>query len=87
MGPIGPMDGRVRYFRWRMRARMRRFLRPTFRRPVPRRAPISESPSSRASYWSEYLRTSPTRDKARYFNSIRRNTSLDRFGIIPRIGD
>jgi hypothetical protein len=26
-----------------MRARMRRFFRPTFRRPVPRRAPIVTS--------------------------------------------
>jgi hypothetical protein len=31
--------------RWRILARMRRFFRPTFRRPLPRRAPMFRSPS------------------------------------------
>jgi hypothetical protein len=30
------------YLRWRILARIRRFFRPTFRRPVPRRDAISE---------------------------------------------
>ena len=32
--------GNASYLRWRILARMRRFFRPTLRRPLPRRAPI-----------------------------------------------
>src|SRR5262245_63263329 len=39
------------YFRWRMRDRMRRFLRPIFRRPFPRRDAMSCTPYAFDSRW------------------------------------
>ncbi len=38
--PVFRLVSAVAYLRWRIFARIRRFFRPTFRRPVPRRPPI-----------------------------------------------